>query len=409
VFVAEVWVHPRYIKHWNYFRNDFPANVKTLVKNSDIALVLPANDMPFARWKRKQVLQFWRAAFTPLFVDGKHYTSGRMTMFFVAPPHVSAGFRRKLNLEHDEDFNNLVEWSPQEWRLRKKVNKATPKRRTRIDIEYSIPPGEVDDATEKLVRDVGPIITSHLGVDPSSREGKAIIAVLKDKQLSKTLLSKTRTKKVRLPAIKSWVKYNLWPRIRDFVAEEGINIGRSLANFAVQTTISIAVNNMLEGLVGRAMPNPEVAARYKQRYPTRYKIHRFRQGLGKVEYRPSQYASATGIGAGTLSYKFKTSTKDYEYLIDLLKSKALDAYKERTGDPIGPIGKEFINIRITPRDEVLATWNTSSIERFVDEVPEKVGYFASREDWITRSKVYLRMIGPELNNFYQDAKMAGVD
>jgi hypothetical protein len=406
-FIAEIWVHPRYIKNWNYFRTDFPANVKTLVRNTNFAFVFPANDMPFARFKRKEVLQFWRSAFTPLFIDGKHYTSGRMSMFFVAPPHVSAGFRRKLNLEHDEDFNNLVEWSPEEWRLRQtRMRRPSMRREISPEIFYGFRPQVVDETSARLEREIGPIITSKLGIDPRSNEGKAILHILQDKELSKSLLAKTQNKKYRFPAVKAWVKYNLWPRISSFAKEEGAAIGRSMLDFAFKTTVTVAVNAMLEKLVGRPIENPKVAARYKRRYPTRYIV---RQAAGKFEYTPSQYSTATQIGAGTLSYKFRTNAQDKESMMNALRQEAFRLYKQLSGDDVGPIGKEFIKISFAPGDRVRLSLDSKQIEHFYHEVPEYLlGNFAN-PDWAESAKVYLRMVERDINSIYQEMKLSGAE
>lgn len=403
VFVAEVWTHPRYIKHQNYFRNDFPANIKTLAKQNDMTLVFPANDMPFARWKRKNVLAFWRAAFTPLFIQGKQFTSGRMSMFFVAPPHVSQGFRTRLNLEHDEDFNNLVEWDPVAWRLSKKIKK---KKVSKPNVVFGIRDGEVSEASRKLEKDIGPLITSKLGIDPRSKEGKAIMAVIADKELSRSLLAKTRHKKDRFPAVKSWVKYTMWPRIRDFAAEEGAAIGRAVVNFAFQTTVSVAVNHMLETLVGEPLEKEDEIKAFKAKHPYRHGFQRF---AGKFDYTPDQHATSTQIGAGTLSYKFKSNPRDKKFLIDLLKEKALELYTERTQDDITSIGKDFIDIKITPSDQIIATWNMGKVNRQLNKLPEAMGFFYTKDGWARSAAHHLRMVTPALNNFYQAAKMGEVE
>jgi hypothetical protein len=404
VYVAEVWVHPRYIKHNNYFRTDFPANIKTLSRRDGITFVFPASDMWAARLKRKQVLAFYRAAFTPLFVGGKHYTSGRMTHFFVAPPEVSAGFRKRLNLEHDEDFNNLLEWDPTTWRLRKK-GRGTPGRPPVV--KFHSPSGkEVKAAQTRLKKEIAPLVNSKLGINPNSKEGKAIIAALSDPDMSKTLLVKTKNKKssAQFQAVKRWVKQTMVPSLKEFAADQGIQILIALRDFAFQTTVSVAVNHMLGNLKGDEFESEEETKAFKAAHPYR---HSFRRFAGRFDYKPSQHATSTEIGAGTLSYKFRGTAGGKARMMDLLKEHALNIYQEKAKDAgITSIGKEFFHITITPGDRLAISLDKQAIERVRQENPDAVGKFVEK-NWERTAEFYVRTMRSEMQGFYEEAKKSG--
>jgi hypothetical protein len=254
-----------------------------------------------------------------------------------------------------------------------------------------------------MKKEIAPLVNSKLGIDPKSKEGRAIIAILSDKDMSKTLLVKTKDKQpnARFLAVKSWVKYVMWPRV---VAEAG-EIGRAVGHFAFQTAISVAVNHMVDHIKGDLDLDTEKAAAYKKEHPYR---HSFKRYASRFEYKPSQAASGVQVGAGTLSYKFK-GAREQTQMLDLLKEHALNLYQEKSKDAgVTSIGKEFFHITITPGDRIAISLDKAKIEQYCELTPEACGFFATQKNWSTRAEVYLRMIRNELQGFYDEAKRAEV-
>lgn len=238
IFVAEVYTHPRYIKHNTFFRTEFPASVKSLSRQSGIVFVFPANDMPFARLKRKQVLNFYRAAFTPLLIKGRHYTSGRMNFFFVAPAHATASLKKTLNLEHlEENWPDAVH-----------PLLMTQQRRAVRHRNYE------KELTEKLQREIRetvyPLVTSKFDIDQRSADGIRLQRMMDDPRFAQELINATARKprNRRFDAVKRWVNQVFWPKLKYIVSTETGDALEQGARYAVRLAFSVAFDQALSKL-----------------------------------------------------------------------------------------------------------------------------------------------------------------
>jgi hypothetical protein len=208
----------------------------------------------------------------------------------------------------------------------------------------------------------------------------------------------TRTENAKFMAVKRWVKYTLWPRVKIELEQ----IGAALGQFAFQTTVSVAVNHMLDQMKGSPIGPPED---YAKTHPYRASFQKF---AGRFEYNPSQFASAVPIGAGSLSYKFKNSGQKAATL-DMLREHALNLYQEKARDHgITSVGKEFFEVSITVGDQVMVSLNKQKIDQYCEMTPDACGYFATNPNWVSRATNYLPIIRRELQTFYDEMKKAGM-
>lgn len=288
MFVAEVVVHPRYIKHRNYFRSDFPASVKTAVSRDNMTFVFGANDMPSARFKRKDVLAFWRQSFTPLLIKGRQYTSGRMSMFFAAPTAATAGLKKSLNLEMDKTRDNLREWHPSLHQTRIPRQRG-PKQKFTV-AQKKIAASIVKETSERMADQLLPVMRSKLEWEPGSTQAKDLETLLSAPATSRSLLRATAGKKNRMFAVKRWVSGWLKPRLKEIAAEEGEAAFRSVTRFVIWVAITVILNEML----GEVQ-----ASKFGQKFGS----------FQRIKYKPDAYATHSRIGAGTLSYDFKGDEK----------------------------------------------------------------------------------------------------
>lgn len=250
IFVAEVYTHPRYIKHNTFFRTEFPASVKSLARQSGIVFVFPANDNPFARLKRKQVLNFYRASFTPLMIKGKHYTSGRMNFFFVAPAHATTALKKSLNLEHLEESS---------W------NEAThPLLMTqqRSHARFKSYEKELSDTLRQEIREtVYPLVTAKFDIDQHSAEGARLQRMMDDPRFAQELINATahKPKSRRFEAVKRWVNQIFWPKLKYIISTETGDALEQGARYAVRLALSVAFDQALGKL--QTLPDPENTAK----------------------------------------------------------------------------------------------------------------------------------------------------
>jgi len=250
-FVAEVVVDRRHIKNHNYFRGDFPAAVKALARQHGILFVLPANDMPSARLVRKEVLNFWRQLFTPLFIKGHHYTSGRMTMFMAAPSGSLTRLKTALNLEaKDTPEDNLQEWYPHAGvpPLPRKRRPRGP--RPKFTSRENYLADEIASQTTERMRDqLLPVLRSKLEIPSNSHAAQELEDYVSDPATARSLIRETGNGKSP-QAIQTWVKHRLIPRIKEIVKEEGVQAAegvlRSSVQFAFQVTIGVVLSNIFQ-------------------------------------------------------------------------------------------------------------------------------------------------------------------
>ena len=315
VFVAEVAVHPRYIKHANYFRGDFPAIMKSLARRENIVFIIAANDIPSARLKRKKVLNFWRLSFSPLLLKGRQYTSGRMGFFMVAPPESVTKFKKSLNLEAvtGKDVQKLLEWNPAVNRTRR-PRKRGPRSRYTAE-ERRLANELVKETSDKLSNQLLPVITSKFDIDPHSDTAKQLDAYLSNPATSRGLIKATEGKRNRMWAVKKWVKTSMLPRVKEIAKDEAAMAGESIVRFIVLATITTTVNFLLSQVQ---------ASRAGKKF----------SALQKLEYKPSRMASHTQVGAGTLSFKFSPNAKDLSSMQQQVAKKVMmdimTTYKEWT-------------------------------------------------------------------------------
>jgi hypothetical protein len=289
IFVAEVVVHPRYIKHNNYFRGDFPAVIKTIAKRDNIVLIFPASDMPSARLKRKQVLTFWRMAFSPLLIKGRQYTSGRMGMFFVAPPGATTKLKRSLNLEDVKSLDNLKEWYPGV-STTSRPRKRGPKRKY-TQKQEQLARAIVNETSERMADELLPLVSSKLDIDPKSPQGKELEKLITSPETSRSLLHHTAKKHNRMLAVKTWVKSYLWPRIIEIAQDEA----HAAIDTAIRFTFQIVLAVVLNAILGKVQAN---------------KLLSKLPGVSNLEYNQLSSATRTQFGSGALGYRFKLADKD---------------------------------------------------------------------------------------------------
>jgi len=307
MFVAEVVVHPRYIKHRNYFRSDFPASVKTAVVRDNMTFVFGANDMPSARFKRKDVLRFWRQSFSPLLMKGRQYTSGRMSMFFAAPTAATADLKKSLNLESDKTRDNLKEWHPSLHQTRH-PRKRGPKQKFTV-AQKRIAKEIVKETSDRMADQLLPVMRSKLDWEPGSTQAKELESLLTAPATSRSLLKATAGKKNRVYAIKRWVSTWLKPRLKEIAAEEGEQVFRSVTRFIIWVIITAILREILGDIQ---------ASKIGQRF----------QGIQGLQYTPDKFATQQRIGAGTLSFNFKGDAKAQSEQLEHVRAMVLHTIAE---------------------------------------------------------------------------------
>lgn len=406
IYAADIQAHPRYIKNKNYFRNDFAANMKAYAKRENVVIVLPANDMIEPRFKRKEVLQMWRSAFTPLLIEGRQYTSGRITHFFVAPPAVSQKFRMHLNLEHDEDANNLVEWDPATWQLAQ--TQRTPRNPRMVPLDDR----EVDRMAERLADEIAPLVSSKVDGSMTPEQKKRLHELIAEGEMAESLVHETKGKTgtPRLQAAKRWVRQTAWPRIKDFLAQESIEVSRAVGSFIWMTTVAIAVNHVVDKFKGAGSDlEGDVLKDWAKRNPWKARVARHAQN-----FQYNMDPGGVSIGGGTLTYTGGQRI-DKNKLLTILRESALQFYMELARDPqIGLSGEEIFDIDISG-GRVKVTLNQQKLMdairhgeiggRFVDTSRgmRKLNLNHARRV----SAVTIRSMEQRLNQTYRDLKKQG--
>jgi len=333
VFVAEVVVHPRYIKHNNYFRGDFPATIKTLARRENIVFLFPASDMPSARLKRKQVLNFWRLSFSPLLLKGRQYTSGRMGFFMVAPPGSATKFKKSLNLEDiSKSVKNILEWHPAVNTTRR-PRKRGPRPKYTAE-ERRMANELVKETSDKLSDQLLPLVTSKLDIDPHSTTAQKLDAYFSNPTTSRELIKATEGKPNRVFAVKNWVRNSLIPHIKEIAKEEIAVQGENILRFGIITMLTIAVDIIL----GEAQ-----ASRFGKKI----------NALQKLEYKPSSMASSTQVGAGSMVYKFSPNSRDLSTMQNKIAEFVVGKIMEAVNDwrPANVIQKSLFDITLNPNNK----------------------------------------------------------
>lgn len=249
-FVAGIGVHPRHIKNWNFFRSEFPATVKSLAKTHNTLFILPANDIPSGRLIRKEVLNLWRQLFTPLFIKGHHYTSGRMTMFMAAPPNSLTKMKLALNLEQEHPKeDNLQEWYPSVGEPRQSRKRGPKARFNTRQLELV---KELADATsERMKEQLLPIVATKLDIPPNTKAAAELEDYLTSPETTREIIRETQFGKDE-GAVRRWVKRRMIPKLKEIVATEGAAVAertlRSLVSYAFELTISTVIEHMFTRL-----------------------------------------------------------------------------------------------------------------------------------------------------------------
>lgn len=396
VFVAEVVVHPRYIKHANYFRGDFPASMKTLARRENIVFLFAANDMPSARLKRKKVLNFWRLSFSPLLLKGRQYTSGRMGFFMVAPPESVSKFKRSLNLEGvtAENVNKILEWHPAVSRTRR-PRKRGPRSKYTVE-ERRLANELVKETSHRLSDQLLPLVTSKFDIAPNSSTAKQLDAYLSNPATSRELIKATEGKRNRAWAVKKWVKSSMLPRVVEIAKDEAAMAGESIIRFAVLATITTGVNIAL----GQAQAS---------------KIGKKINALQKLEYKPSRMASHTQVGAGTLAFKFSPNAKDLSSMQQQVVKKAMTEIMSNFGqwDYTSAQGSLFdITLNLHNKAKpITVKLDRAALRVHRGQNKENLGPFAhkSQDNYLTQQ--ILPGVERELNMWFQhgrDAEESGL-
>jgi len=232
IAVSEINVPPRHIKNWNFFRSDFPAMIKQVARQNNFAVIFPASDMPSARIERKKVLNLYRTMFSPLLINRRQYTSGRMNFFFTAPKDATKGFRQGFNLEEGWGRN---------------------KRTTNITIKRNDPADKIAQAiAREMKKDIMPVISQQLEVKSGSPVYDGIEDYLGSPDTAKELMSATNNGKSP-NKIRKWVKTKMVPYIKEVAAQEGMVLADRLFRFTLQVTLSVILGHIL-GRSKKAMP-----------------------------------------------------------------------------------------------------------------------------------------------------------
>lgn len=397
IFVAEVVIHPRYIKNSNFFRGEFPASVKTLAKQNGIVFVFPACDMPFARLKRKQVLNYYRASFSPLYIKGRHYTSGRMSFFFVAPLHATLSLRKTLNLENvKEKEATLTEAfvSPAFERIRQK-RKADK---------------EISAQVQKEIHDlVLPLVSSKFDIPLNSPKGVQLTKVMDDPHLAQDFVDATYTqpKPRRFDAVKNWVTYSFWPRLKDTVASETSQAFDEATRYAIRLALSIAFDRTLDHLKNLPEPTPGTSARRPSPWRSSVKNtakkfnYNFAGNAGTVGYGTINYTSGREDKATQMAQRDRIhALKGYatELLFDVQSLRPLL-------DKVGSTGiAQLLKIIITGDNRVIVSIDEEFIEhlRRTNALAD-IGPFEDPAN-LARIKNYFYLIGNQLTQIYREMR-----
>jgi hypothetical protein len=408
VFVAEVVVHPRYIKHNNYFRSDFPANVKSLAKRDGVTFIFPANDMPSARFKRKFVLNFWRQSFTPLLIKGRQYTSGRMNMFVVAPPEATTRLKASFNFEGKEEKATLVEgWHPSLNKPSRTRGRRPPHTRVRQPLtreqEY-LSSMIVQDTAERMKKDLLPIITSQLHIkDPHVHQ--ELEDYVSSPATSRELL-RASNKPNKSEAIKRWVTQRFLPRVKEIVVDEVAMASETVGRFVIRAVISTTLADIVDRAKNSEAPKM-VKAREKMPW------------ISRVNFDPSELGSAMGVAGGTLSYNYARTPAQLSEMATKIQQFIFHQYVYHSGDPVTEVGKQFFKVKINPNSSfqpVQVSMDYPAIDRVTRVYGEASGWFKTRFKEKGSSQGYAKKVEhtllPQLQKeaieFYK-ANMAGAE
>jgi len=234
IVVSEVNVPPRHIKNRNFFRTNFPAMVKQTARQNNFAIVFPASDMPSARFKRKEVLNLYRSMFSPLIINGKQYSSGRMSFFFTAPKESTRGFKKSFNLE-ESMFGRR-------------------KRGTSIQVRRHDPHGDIVDAISfELENEMLPVVANKIGATRGSEAYNSIHEFFSSKKTAEDLVNFTNGGKDK-GKIRIWVDQKMIPYIKGVAKQEGLNMADSALRFVLRATATVIIGHIFSGLKVR-MPN----------------------------------------------------------------------------------------------------------------------------------------------------------
>jgi hypothetical protein len=392
-FVNEVLFDKRHIKNWNALRLTFPSFAKSIANRDDITFIFPANDNPSLRAKRKEVLQVLRANFTPLFLKGSHYTSGRMTFFFTAPKGAVQKFKRSFNFDEalKEKKANLEEfWAFNKTKKARRSYNRKPKAPS--SSQSATATQIVAQTADKMEHELLPLTVSRLDLDPNSDAAHAMKDFLADPKTSRDLLKRTKGKTAasRFAAVKRWVREVFVPRAKEIIVDETVMAVEALGRFAFRTTIAIATNEV----VG-TIQTSEWGADKKF-------IQAFSYG---PDMRPG-----TEIGAGTLSVGIKRNVMQEVQFQREVKARVLDSYKDMTGDTVSDYFLAMFKFRFSKSNKqtpVSISLNKAELEKVTAINPEAMGRFADEEnefDEVWFNHVNSRIL-PKLksvaNNFYR--------
>jgi len=395
--ISEVSVHPRHIKNDNYFRTDFPAVAKQVAKIDDTVLIFPANDMPTARLKRKKVLSFLRMSFTPLFIKKRLYTSGRISMYFVAPPGATKNLSRSLNLEAEDEKvrDSIAEWYPTHSKRppprkrgpRKPKPRFTP-RQERIATDV------LRETSIALQRDVMPIVTDKLEISQHSKPAKEIEDWLGKPATSRELLR--RTNRGGRGAVKTWVNQVMIPRMKEIVKDEvaaaADATGRWIVRQMLTAVVSMVVDSAKESRVGKSKGWTG-------------------RTLQKIEISPADSGLALGAAEVYMHQDAKRPTSKVEQERRIIE-RVQQLHSEATGDFSVDI-KRVYKITINPNADtpVKITLDEDSIKKGAKFNPYVMGKFAtSRGSDSAFNKVYyddfakrlLPDISQDINEWYRN-------
>jgi len=356
IFVAEIWTHPRYIKHHNFFRGEYPASVKTHSRQTGVTFVFAAADMPFARLKRKQVLNFYRAAFTPLLLKGRHYTSGRMSFFFVAPSHVTAPLKQSLNLEDINEYNLNESWTNAVHPLLRSKRMAANRH-----INYE---KEITKKVQKEIHDVVlPIVSSQFDIPLSSAEGRKLAQMMDSPRFAQDFVQATEGKPNRFAAVKRWVKNSFWPRLKDIVTTETGNALEDGARYAVRLALSVAFDRALDKL--KALPDPAPGTSAKRPWAAT-------RALGRTARRfdfNMDYGSGS-FGLGQVGYKSGSpkSRFEIERKINAVKQELVGAVNaipsfQHSMQPLGQLAPNLFKLVVDSSGKVHVDLDNEYIEK----------------------------------------------
>lgn len=369
IVLTEIIPHPKHEKNLNYFRSEFPTTLKSIARREGITFILPANDIPAAKIKRKQVLNLWRLSFTPLLLKGKQYVSGRMN-FFILPDDPKALTRMKSALNLGEE--DLLEFSPGAVKAKRRFRPyrnhlAAQQRKYRYNAD-KIADEIIDQVSNELDRELAPVVHTRLSLPANAR--KDVESVISDDEASQALMQEYNKTKNTRRAAKNWVKDWLIPKLKIALSEYGEEALNELVRAGFSIAIAVVTHAILSSVLKKSPP------------------------WVKRSLDISAASTAYNIGGNRLTF-YPKGDQGLEEAVRLWAIDQVEIVYPYTKE--GNVFRQLMEVKKVPKQhkfEVTVDWN---LWRFLSEHnPEELGSFESKE----HLNMFLRKINSKLPKAY---------